>query len=68
MSCRANPAKTRVPTDSLDQRVMPPLSSFQPEVHGRTEVILRLGRCTHARRYGGPVEESTICLAIAPLT
>jgi hypothetical protein len=65
MSCRA---KTRIPIDSPDQRVMPPLSSFQPEVRGGTEVILRLGCCTHARRYGGPVEESTTCLAIAPLT
>ena len=59
LSFRANSAKTRVSIDSLDQRVMPPLSSFQSEVRSRTEVILRLGRYTHARRYGRLVEEST---------
>jgi hypothetical protein len=64
----ANSAKTRVSSDSLDQRVMPPLSSFHSDVRSRTEVILRLGRYTHARRYGRLVEESTTCLAIAPLT
>ena len=61
----ANPAKTRVPINSLDREIDVPSSSVQSELHGRAEVIM-----THTpetlyacKAYGRPVEKSATSLA-----
>ena len=47
----ANPAKTRVPINSLDGEIDVPSSSVQSELHGRAEVIMTHTPGTlHARR------------------